>query len=47
MGGENLLLGGIKVDRLRIRLSRRGGAIGDIDADTKRSHDVHPNQARR
>ena len=32
-GGKILLLGGVKVDRLRIRLSGRGGAIGYIYAD--------------
>ena len=49
MAGErkNLLLGGIEADRLRIRFSGHGSAIGDIDADAERSHDVHPNQARQ
>ena len=46
-GRRILLLGGIEVDRLWIRLRGRSGAIGDINANVERSHDVHPDQARR
>ena len=42
-GSSILLLGGIQVDRLRIRLSGRHCAIGYIDANAQRSHDVHSN----
>ena len=45
--GGFLLLGRIQIDRLRIRLSRRRGAVSDINTDAKRPHDVHPKQARR
>ena len=45
--GGFLLLGRIQMDRLRIRLSGRRGAVSDINTDAKRPHDVHPNQARR
>ena len=48
-GGRSsiLLLGGILVDRLRIQLSGRRDAIGQIDADAQWPHDVHPNQEGR
>ena len=45
--GGFLLVGRIQMDRLRIRLSGRRGAISDINTDAKRPHDVHTNQARR
>ena len=45
--GGFLLLGSIQMDRLRIQLSGRRGAIGDINTYAKRPHDVHPNQAER
>ena len=35
------------MDRLRIRLSGRRGAVSDINTDSKRLHDIHTNQARR
>ena len=35
------------MDRLRIRLSGRRGAIGDINAYVEKPHDVHPNEAGR
>ena len=43
-GGRVLFLGGVEMDGLRIRLSGRVGAVGLINADTQRAHDVHPNQ---
>ena len=43
--GVFLLLSGIQMDRLRIRLSGRRGAISDINTHVEQLHDVHPNQA--
>ena len=46
-GGRRVLfLGGVEMDGLQIRLRGRGGAVGHIDADTQRAHDIHPNQYR-
>ena len=45
-GGRILFLGGVEMDGLWICLRGRGGAVGHIDADTQREHDIHPNQYR-
>ena len=31
---------------LRVRLRGRCSAVGDVDADTQRAHNIHPNQYR-
>ena len=31
---------------LRVRLPGCGIAVGDVDTDTKRAHNIHPNQYR-
>ena len=43
-GGRILFLSGIEMDGLWIWLCRHCGAIGHIDADEQRPHDIHPNQ---
>ena len=43
-GGRILLLGGVEMDGLWIWLRGCCSAIGHIDADAQRPHDVHPNQ---
>ena len=45
-GGGVLRLGGVEMNGLRVQLCRRGSAVGDIDADAQRSHDVHSYQHR-
>ena len=47
MGGKILLLSGVDMDSLRIGLRGRCGAVGHVDADVERLHDIHPNQDRR
>ena len=44
--GRVLRLGGVEMNGLQVRLRGRGSAVGDVDADTQRAHDVHPNQYR-
>ena len=39
-------MGGIEMNGLRVRLRWRGSAVGDVDADTQRAHDIHPSQYR-
>ena len=45
-GGKVLRLGGVEMNGLWVRLRGRGSAVGDIDADTQRAHDIHPKQYR-
>ena len=45
-GGRILFLGGVEMDGLWIWLCGRCGAVGHIDADVQRLHDIHPNQDR-
>ena len=42
-GGKVLRLGGVEMNGLWVRLRGRGSAVGDINMDTQRTHDVHPN----
>ena len=43
-GGKVLLLGGIEMDRLRIRLCRGSGAISYVYTDAYWPYNIHPNQ---
>ena len=43
-GGRVLCLGGVEMNGLRVWLRRRGSAVGDINMDTKWTHNVHSNQ---
>ena len=43
-GGRVLRLDGVEMNGLRVRLRGRGSSVGDVDADTQRAHDIHPNQ---
>ena len=45
-GGKVLRLGSIEMNGLQVRLRGRGSAMGDVDMDTQRTHNVHPNQHR-
>ena len=45
-GGRVLRLGGVEMNGLRVRLRGRGSAVGDVDADTQRAHEILPNQYR-
>ena len=45
-GGKVLRLGGVEMNGLWIRLCGRGNAVGDVDVDTQRVHNIHPNQYR-
>ena len=31
---------------LRVRLCGSGSAVGDVETDTQRTHNIHPNQYR-
>ena len=42
-GGKVLNLGAVEMNGLWVRLRGRGAAVGDVDTDTQRTHDVHSN----
>ena len=42
-GGKVLRLGGVEINGLWVWLHGRGSAVGDINMDTQRTHDVHSN----
>ena len=44
--GRILHLGGVEMNGLRVRLRGCGSAVGDVDVDTQRAHDIYPNQYR-
>ena len=46
MGGKILCLGGVEMNGLWVRLRGRSGAVGDVDPDAQRTHDVHSNEYR-
>ena len=41
--GKVLRLGSVEMNGLRVRLRRQGSAVGDINTDTQRTHNAHPN----
>ena len=45
-GGLILRLGGVEVNGLQVLLRGRGSAVGDVDTNTQRAHNIHPNQYR-
>ena len=45
-GGKILRLVGIEMNGLRARLRGHGNAVGDVDTDTQRAHNIPPNQYR-
>ena len=45
-GGKVLRLGGVEISGLRVRLCGCGSDMGDVDTDTQRAHNIHPNQYR-
>ena len=45
-GGKIPHLGGVEMNGLKIRLRGHGSAMGDVDTDTQRAHNIHPNQYR-
>ena len=45
-GGKVLCLGGVEMNGLRVQLRGRGSALGDVNTDTQRAHNIHPNQHR-
>ena len=45
-GGKILRLVGVEMNGLRVRLRGHGSAMGDVDTDTQRAHNIHPNRYR-
>ena len=45
-GGKVLRLGGVEMNGLSVWLLGRGSAVDEVDADTQRAHNIHPNQYR-